>query len=80
MEFYDGIASYGAEETGEQLSTMIDSHLQVMRSDDEDALDVGLLEKLIFPDVERSYSELNKRATTQLVKAYAKIETGKVNR
>jgi hypothetical protein len=75
MDFYDGstLNELGA---GGDINMMIDSELHDVNND-EDTMDVGLLEKLIFSDVERSYTELNVRASKQVIKAYSKIETGK---
>ena len=77
MEFFDTIALNDFEGSAE-LSEMIDKQLQLQTQEEEDdGIDVGFLEKIIFANHERRYSQLNSRVTKQVVKAFSKIENGK---
>ena len=75
MEYFDEIALNDLDGSAE-LSNMIDKQLQIQEEED-DGIDVGFLEKIIFASQERRYSQLNSRVTKQVVKAFSKTENGK---
>jgi hypothetical protein len=57
-----------------ELNKLIDSRL---KTEDIEDVEIGIFEKIVFSEQERTYSELNKRTTKQVVKALKKTENGR---